>query len=67
MRTRQVFSSGAILEIEITCRRGHFVAGARVAYSLESKGMGLLSLNVQQDNLRILDDCVSSLGPQLPA
>jgi PilZ domain len=65
VRTHQAFPEGTVVAIEITHRRAHFVTDARVAYSLESGGMGLSFLNVPEDKLAILEDWISSIVAEL--
>lgn len=60
VRTRQPFPQDTLLLIQISNHRVRFVTDARVAYALEREGMGLSFLNVPTDQLRILDDWLSS-------
>ncbi len=65
--TREPFSQGTLLEIEIRHHGVHFLTDAMVAFTLESKGMGLSFLNVPSDEIPILEEWLSSAGGERPA
>lgn len=54
VRTRQPFSEGTLLVIEITNNGVHFRTDAKVAYALETSGMGLSFVNIPAKELPIL-------------
>ena len=59
VRTRQTFSQGALLLIEIRSGGVRFLTDARVAYSIPSTGMGLSFLNVPVSQIPILEGWLS--------
>ena len=67
VRTREPFSKGTLLAIEIRHHGVHFLTDAMVAHTLESNGMGLSFLNVPANELPILDQLLSSAGGEQPA
>lgn len=66
VRTREPFHQGTLLAIEIRNHGVRFLTDARVAYTLESTGMGLSFLNVPADELPILKHWLSSAGGERP-
>lgn len=60
VRTRQPFSQGTLLEIEIRKQGVRFLTDATVAYTLEANGMGLSFVNVPANELSILEHWLSS-------
>jgi hypothetical protein len=62
VRTREPFCQGTLLVIEIRNHGVHFLTDARVAYTLESTGMGLSFVNVPANDLPILEHWLSSAG-----
>ena len=60
VRTREPFSQGKLLAIEIRHHGVHFLTDAMVAFTLESDGMGLSFLNVPANELPILEQWLSS-------
>ena len=67
VRTREPFSQGTLLAIEIRHHGVHFLTDARVACTLELNGMGLSFLNVPSNELPILEQWLSSAGGERPA
>lgn len=67
VRTREPFSQGTLLAIEIRHNGAHFLTDAMVAYTLESNGMGLSFLNVPADELPILEQWLHSAGGERQA
>jgi len=67
VRTREPFSQGTLLAIEIRHHGVHFLTDAMVAYTLESNGMGLSFLNVPADELPILEQWLYSAGGERQA
>jgi len=67
VRTREPFSQGTLLAIEIRHHGEHFLTDAMVAYTLKSNGMGLSFLNVPANELPILEQWLSSAGGKRPA
>jgi len=67
VRTREPFSQGTLLAIEIRHHGVHFLTDAMVAYTLKSNGMGLSFLNVPANELPILEQWLSSAGGKRPA
>lgn len=67
VRTREPFSQGTLLAIEIRHHGVYFLTDAMVAYTLESNGMGLSFLNVPTNQLPILEQWLSSAGGERPA
>ncbi|HEY6183405.1 MAG TPA: PilZ domain-containing protein [Terriglobales bacterium] len=66
VRTSQSFPQGTLLVIEIRSHRVRFVTDARVAYALDSEGMGLSFLNIPAKQLPILEDWLSSAVVPVP-
>ena len=64
VRTHQPFSQGALLAIEIRNHGARFLTDATVAYTLESKGMGLSFVNVPTNEFPILENWLSSAGEE---
>jgi len=62
VRTREPFSQGTLLAIEIRHNGVYFLTDAMVVYTLESNGMGLSFLNVPVNELPILAQWLSSAG-----
>jgi PilZ domain len=62
VRTREAFSQGTLLAIEIRHQGVHFLTDAMVAYTLKSNGMGVSFLNVPATGLPILEQWLSSAG-----
>lgn len=67
VRTRQPFSQGTLLEIEIKNQGVRFLTDAIVVYTLEANGMGLSFVNVPANELSILEHWLSSAGGKRPA
>jgi PilZ domain len=66
VRTNQSFPEGTLLLIEIRLHRVRFQTDARVAYTVETEGMGLAFLNVPASQRPILQDWLSSTGEDRP-
>jgi PilZ domain len=66
VRTREPFCQGTLLVIEIRNHGVRLLTDARVAYTLESTGMGLSFLNVPADELPILEQWLSPAGGERP-
>ena len=68
VRTSQSFPQDTLLLIEIRNRGFRFTTDARVAYVLESEGMGLSFLNVPGSQFPVLEDWLASAaGPVQPS
>jgi hypothetical protein len=65
--TREPFSQGTLLAIEIRHHGVHFLTDAMVAFNLESNGMGLSFLNVPANELPTLEQWLSSARGERPA
>lgn len=59
LRSRQTFSHGAVLLIEIRHRGAVFLTEARLAYTIPADGMGLSFLNVPASQLPVLEGWLS--------
>ena len=66
VRTRQPFSQGTLLVIEITNNGVRFLTDAKVAYAIESDGMGLSFVNIPANELPILEHWLASAGGERP-
>lgn len=66
VRTRQPFSEGTLLVIEITNNGVHFRTDAKVAYALETSGMGLSFVNIPAKELPVLQHWLAGLEGELP-
>jgi len=67
VRTRQPFSQGTLLVLEITNKGARFLTDAKVAYAIESDGMGLSFLNIPANELPILEHWLASAGGKRPS
>jgi hypothetical protein len=67
IRTRRPFSRGTLLVIEIKNHGARFRTDAKVAYHIESDGMGLSFLNIPAKELPILERWLASAGGERPA
>jgi hypothetical protein len=66
VRTSEPFCQGTLLVIEIRNHGVRLLTDARVAYTLESTGMGLSFVNVPANELPILEHWLSSAGGERP-
>lgn len=62
--TREPFSQGTLLAIEIRHHGVHFLTDAMVAHTLDSNGMGLSFLNVPAHELPILEQWLASAAKE---
>jgi len=67
IRTRRPFSRGTLLVIEIKNNGARLRTDAKVAYDIESDGMGLSFLNIPAKELPILERWLASAGGERPA
>ena len=66
VRTHQPFSEGTLLAIEITNDGVRFRTDAKVAYALETTGMGLSFVNIPAKELPILQHWLAGLERERP-
>lgn len=66
VRTRQPFSEGTLLVIEITNDGVRFRTDAKVAYALETNGMGLSFVNIPAKELPVLQHWLAGLEGERP-